>query len=109
MFDSAAEYARECGRHRSTVINWIKEGKVNQRKRIKRRTKQYYKIPECEIKKIEEFKKEYLKKYTWYTEVEDYIIINNKDKPNRVIAEMIKRDERSVINRKHKLRKMGLL
>lgn len=108
MFDSAAEYARECGRHRSTIINWIKEGKINQQN-INRGKKQYYKIPEYEIKKIEEFKKEYLKKYTWYTEVEDYIIINNKDKPNRVIAEMIKRDERSVINRKHKLRKMGLL
>lgn len=105
MFDSAAEYARECGVHRTTVVEWIKKGKIKACKRDGEH--QPHKIPEKEKKKIKDLKAPYPKHYQRYTSSEIYIMVNNKHLTNQEMGKMLKRSENSVCIKRCRLRKEG--
>lgn len=104
MFDSAAEFARECGVHRTTVVEWIKNGKLKAYKM--REGKTHYKLPEQNAK-IKNLRPPYPKYYKWYTETEIYILINNKHLSNSEMAKMLKRSENSVCIKRCRLRREG--
>lgn len=105
MFESAAEYARECNRHNSTVTLWIKQGRIKAAKGHKPKT--HYKIYEKEQKKIKDLKTPYPKYYKRYSDIEKYIILNNKHLSNDVLAKMLKRSKNSVCIKRCRMRKQG--
>jgi len=104
-YDSACEYARECGFHRTTVVEYIKKGILKARKNPGRSGR--YKLSVWANPQPSKFKKPYPKHSKNYSGTEIYILLNNKDKPAKVVAKMIGRNANSVRIKRCRLRKAG--
>ena len=106
MFDSASEFARELGVDRKTVINYIKQGKI-QAHRYK--NKKLYKIPENEKNKIKYLKKPYPKWQKSWSEAEENMIRYSPYLNSKELSGVIKRTESSIRVHKCIMRKRGTL
>lgn len=103
---TAQDLARELNVDRGTIISRIEKGEVQALNR--HRKGEPYRIPESEAKR---FKKTFVRPYKkWrkrWTETEIYILLNNKDKTNKCLAEILGRNEKSIKIMKTRLRKKG--
>lgn len=108
MFKSAAEFARECGVDRSTVLRWIKLGKVKTKNKAKPKGS-HYKIPESQAKLIKQLKKPYPKWQKCWSRAEENLILLSPHLKNKQIAEIIGRSYGSVRVHKTHMRRRGLL
>lgn len=105
QYDSAAEYARECGLDRTTIVQYIKEGILKAHKSPGRGGR--YKLHVKANPHPSKLKKPYSKYSKAYSETEIYILLNNKGKPAKVVAKMIGRNANSVKIKRCRLRKHG--
>lgn len=105
-YDSAAEFAREARVHRTTVVAWIKKGIIQGHKGRERNCT--WKMSFKENINPKKLKKKYDKYSKPYTDLEVYILKNNKHLSSKVIAKMINRNENSVKIKRCRLRKLGI-
>lgn len=110
-YSTAADYARLIGYHRTTIVKWIKDGKLSVvNKTVKSKKKNYnmhWKITNKSFQPctISKHKKPYPKHYKHWSKEEIYILKNNLDKPASVLTEMLKRNENSIRIAKCRIKK----
>jgi excisionase family DNA binding protein len=102
---TAQELSREIKVHRTTIMDMVKKGKI---KTLKHDKGERYRIPADEASRvIKNHVRPYEKWYRNWSETEIYIMVNNKNRSSKYIAELLKRNINSVKIEKSRLRKKG--
>lgn len=104
---TAMEVAVEFGIDPSTVKNWLYDGKIKAKNHDSKHHWQIYNLEIKRLKKEGLFKKPYEKWSRSYTDIEIQIIVNNKDKSDEYIAELIGRNANSVKIKRCRMRTEG--
>ena len=112
-YSTAADYARLVGYDRTTVMDWIRAGKIKAFSRVGKPKNSHYRICDYEFapKKIAQIRaqKPYLKYKKPYSNTEKYIIQNNDHLTAKQIAKMINRNPNSVRVKRSRMRREGRL
>ena len=108
--NSAADFARCVGVHRTTVVEWIKKGYVGAFK--KSLPNQRYRIyqKEFEPRNIQRMsgRKPYPKHYTLWTPEEEHILLQLWKLPTKELEKVLQRNANSIRIKKTKMRKKGM-
>jgi len=105
-YDSATELARDISKDTKTVIAMLNKGIFQV---LKHRKQQRYRIRNITEQQIEDLKrKPYQNHYKRWSVAENYVLINFRDKPDKVLAKMLKRNENSIRIQRCKLKKHGI-
>lgn len=99
-YSTAADYARMTGFHRTTIVEWIKAGKLGVFNQKNKKPNAHWKICQKDMKRkvvvALKSQKPYPKHGKSYSDTELYVLMNNQHLPAKTIAKMIGRNERSV-------------
>ena len=105
-YDSATELARDINKDTKTVIAMLNKGMIQA---LKHRKQQRYRIRNITEQQIRDMKyRPYQNHYKRWSAAENYILVNFRDKPDRVLANMLKRNENSIRIQRCKLKKCGI-
>ncbi len=108
---TAADLARMTGYHRTTIVEWIRAGKVGAWGKATKSPNCHYKIYDKEFRprNVERLKggKPYPKHSKTYSNAEMYIMRNCAQLPARVVARMIGRSANAVRVKRCLMRKQG--
>jgi transposase len=105
--NSAQAFAREVGVHRTTVVEWIKKGRV---KALPHKKGERWYIGEKQFGKdnVERLKKPYPKYSKPYSEAELHVI-RNATEDIKTVAKMLGRSPNAIKIKRHRMRKEGIL
>lgn len=102
--NNAQSFAREVGVDRTTVVNWIKKGRI---KAAKHKKGDWWYIGESQFKEenINRLKKPYPKYSIPYSEAEIFIIKNAQPKDINIVAKRLGRTPNAIRIKLHRMRK----